>query len=153
MYQKGEGNVPFNNVPAGTNAVNILHKRHSLLLSGGKFVKEEKCTLVFGRENTHVVKGRTGDLVHQKKQAEDKNSDDIVMTVPFNEKTLTWKIDSNGQAMPLFNIASNVHQIQSEEILCDYLHREAGYPVKKTWLQAIKDGFFTSWLGLIFALV
>ena len=56
-------------------------------------------------------------------------------------------------AKPLFDIISNVHRIQSKEILCDYLHRAAGYPVKKTWLQAIKDGFFTSWRGLTFALV
>ena len=75
------------------------------------------------------------------------------MTVPFDEKTLTWKTDSNGQAKPLFNIASNVHRIRSKKILCDYLHRAAGYPVKKTWLQVIKERFFTSWPGLTFALV
>ena len=109
---------------------------------------------MFGRENAHVVQGRTGELVQQIiKQAEDKNNNDIVMTIPFDEKILTWKTDLNGQAKPLFNIASIIHQIQSKEILCDYLHQPAGYPVKKTWLQAIKDGFFTSWSGLIFALV
>ena len=76
------------------------------------FVKEGKCTLVIGRKNGHVVKGRTGELVQQiMKQAEEKNSDDIVMTVLFDEKTLTWKTDANGQAKPLFNISSNVHQI------------------------------------------
>ena len=64
-----------------------------------------------------------------------------------------WKTDAQGQAKPLFNIASNVHRIRSKEILCDYLHRAAGYPVKKTWLQAIKDGFFTTWPGLTVALV
>ena len=87
------------------------------------------------------------------KQAEAKNSNDIVMTVPFDEKTLTWRTDSNGQAKPLFNIASNVHRIRSKEILCDYLHWAAGYPVKKTWLQAIKDGFFTTLPGLTYELV
>ena len=66
------------------------------------------------------------------------------MTVPFEEKTLTRKTDSTGQVNPLFDIASNFHQIQSKEVLCDYLHQAAGYPVKKTWLQAIKDGFFTT---------
>ena len=67
------------------------------------------------------------------------------MTVLFDEKTLKWKTDSNGQAKPLFNIASNVHRIQSKEILCGYLHKAARYPVKKMWLKAIKDGFFTTW--------
>ena len=27
-----------------------------------------------------------------------EDSDDAVMTLPFDEKTLTWKTDSNGQA-------------------------------------------------------
>ena len=70
---------------------------HSPLLGSGTFVNEGKCTLVFGRENAHVVKGRTGRLVQQIiKQAEEKNKDDIIMTVPFDEKTLTWKTDANG---------------------------------------------------------
>ena len=47
----------------------------------------------------------------------------------------------------------SIHQIRSKEILCDYLHRAWGYPVKKTWLQAIKDGFFTTWPGLTYELV
>ena len=90
MYQTGEGKLPFNNVPKGTNEVNIFHNMHSLLLSGGKYIKERKCTLVFGRKNAHVVKEQTGELVKKiMKQAEEKNSDDIVMRVPFIKKTLT----------------------------------------------------------------
>ena len=119
MHQTGERKLPFNNVPEGTDAVNVFHNMHSPLLSGEKFVKERKCTLVFGRKNAHVVKRRTGELIKKiTKQVEEKNSDDIVMTFPFDEKTLKWKTDSNGQAKPLFNIASNVHQIRSKEILC-----------------------------------
>ena len=154
MQQKGVAKLPFDNLPTGTDAVEIFHKMHSPLLGGGKFVKEGKCTLVFGRENAHIVKGQTGKLVQQIiKQAEEKNKDDIVMTVPFDEKTLTWKTDATGKAKPLFNIASNVHRIRSKEVLCDYLHRAAGYPVKKTLLQAIKEGFFTTWPGLTYELV
>ena len=154
MHQKGQEELPFDNLPEGTYAVTIFHKIHSPLLSGGTFVNEGKYTLVFGRENAHVVQGRTGKSVQQIiKQADEKNKHDIVMTVPYDEKTLTWKTDANGQAKPLFNIASNVHRIRLIKILCDYLHQAAGYPVKKTWLQAIKDGFFTCWLGLTFALV
>ena len=116
MNQIGEGELPFINVPEGTKEVNIFHDIHSSLLSGGKFVKEGKWTLVFGRKNTHVVKRQTGELVKEiMKQADEKNSDDIVMTVSFDEKTLTWKTDSTGQAKPLFNIASNVLRIQSKE--------------------------------------
>ena len=99
MNQIGEGKLPFDNVPEGTKEVNIFYDIHSPLLSGGKFVKEGKCTLVFGRKNAHVVKGRTGELVKEiMKQVEEKNSDDIVMTAPFDEKTLTWRTNSTGQA-------------------------------------------------------
>ena len=108
--QTREGKLLFDNVPEGTEEVNIFHNMHSPLLSSGKFVKEGKCTLVFGRKNVHVIKGRTVELVKEiMKQAKEKNSNDIVMTVSFDEKTLTWQTDSTRQAKPLFNIASNVH--------------------------------------------
>ena len=38
---------------------------YSPLISGGKFVKEGKCRLVFGQKNVHIVKGRTGELVKE----------------------------------------------------------------------------------------
>ena len=57
MQQKGVAKLPFDNLPTGTDAVEIFHKMHSPLLGSGKFVKEGKCTLVFGRKNAHIVKG------------------------------------------------------------------------------------------------
>ena len=61
-------------------------------------------------DNAHVVKKRKGELVKDTMtQAKEENSNDIIMTVPFDEKILTWKTNSTGQAKPLFNIASNVH--------------------------------------------
>ena len=64
------------------------------------------------------------------------------MAVPFDEKTLTWKTDSNGQEKSLFNIASNVHWIRSKEVLCDYLHRAVRYPVKKRGCKQYKMDSF-----------
>ena len=47
---------------------------------------------IWKKECTYVVQGQTGELVKKiMKQAEEKNSDDIVMIVPFDNKTLTWK--------------------------------------------------------------
>ena len=70
----------FDNLSEGIDAVNIFHKMHSPLLGGGIFVKEGKCTLVFGREKTHIVKGCTGKLVqHIIEQAEEKNKGDIAI--------------------------------------------------------------------------
>ena len=47
MRQKAKAKLPFDNLPPGTDAVNIFHNMHSPLLGGGTFVKEGKCTLVF----------------------------------------------------------------------------------------------------------
>ena len=35
----------------------------------------------------------------------------------------------------------------------DYLDQAAGYPVNKTWLQAIKAGFYATWPRLTYNLV
>ena len=50
MNQTGKGKLPFDNLPAGTKEVKLFHDMHSPLLSGGKFVKDGECTLVFGRK-------------------------------------------------------------------------------------------------------
>ena len=42
---------------------------------------------------------------------------------------------------------------QKKYYVISYLHRVSGYPVKKIRLQAIKDGFFTTWSGLTYGLV
>ena len=63
MSQTGKGKLPFDNLPKGTEDVKLFHDMNSPLLSGGKFVKEGKCTLVFRRKNAHIAKGRTEELV------------------------------------------------------------------------------------------
>ena len=50
-------------------------------------------------------------------------------------------------------MANNVHRICSKEVLIDFLHHAAGYPMKKTWLQAIRWGFYATWPGLTYELV
>jgi hypothetical protein len=50
-------------------------------------------------------------------------------------------------------VANNVHRLRTKEQLCDYLHRVAGHPVRKTWLAAIKAGEYATWPGLTYELV
>ena len=56
------------------------------------------------------------------------------------------------QSIPL-NLAQNIQRLRTKEQLCDYLHRAAGHPVKKTWLAAIKAGEYATWPGLTYELV
>ena len=43
---------------------------------------------------------------------------------------------------------SNVYYLPSMEALVRYMHAAAGFPVRSTWLKAIKNGNFNSWPGL-----
>ena len=47
--------------------------------------------------------------------------------------------------------ALNTHDLPSEGALGHYLHATAGFPVKSTWLGAIKAGNYASWQGLTYA--
>eukprot|EP00804_Cyclotella_cryptica_P001915 CCRYP_007354-RB/>CCRYP_007354-RB protein AED:0.32 eAED:0.31 QI:82/0/0/1/0/0/5/0/565 len=44
------------------------------------------------------------------------------------------------------------HDLPTTRALFAFLHATAGYPVKSTWLQAIKNGFYNSWSGLTYTL-
>ena len=44
--------------------------------------------------------------------------------------------------------ALNAHELPSVGALVRYLHATAGFPVKSTWLGAIKAGNYASWPGL-----
>ena len=111
MDQSAAGALPFEKIPAGAEDVQVFDHMHTPLLSGGKFV-EKGCIFVFDTPNAHILKGRTGGRIKKIiSEAEQDENDDIVMTVPFDQQTLTWKTDGYGNAKPLFNIANNVHQI------------------------------------------
>ena len=47
--------------------------------------------------------------------------------------------------------ALNSHDLPSVGALVCYLHAAAGFPVKSTWLAAIKAGNFSAWTGLSYA--
>ena len=100
--------MPFDNIPAGAHDVQVFDKIHSPLFSVSKFVKNG-CQLFFDTLNTQVVNGTTGIIKSIIKEAENNNSNDIIMTIPFDDQTLTWKIDANGMAKPMVNITNNVH--------------------------------------------
>ena len=52
---------------------------------------------------------------------------------------------------PTIPAALNAHDLPSIGSLVRYLHAAAGFPVKSTWLAAIKAGNFSTWPGLTYA--
>ena len=49
-------------------------------------------------------------------------------------------------------LAARAHNLPSTPALIAFLHAMAGYPVKQTWLVAIKRGAYVSWPGLSYTL-
>ena len=47
---------------------------------------------------------------------------------------------------------AHAYDLPNTPALIAYLHATAGYPVKSTWLQAIKRGAYATWPGLTYAL-
>ena len=47
---------------------------------------------------------------------------------------------------------AHAYDLPNTPALIVYLHATAGYPVKSTWLQAIKRGAYATWPGLTYAL-
>eukprot|EP00804_Cyclotella_cryptica_P004192 CCRYP_014550-RA/>CCRYP_014550-RA protein AED:0.42 eAED:0.42 QI:0/-1/0/1/-1/1/1/0/283 len=56
-------------------------------------------------------------------------------------------------ACPRVHTHLRTHNLPTTRALVAFLHATAGYPVKSTWLQAIKRGFYNSWPGLTYTLV
>ena len=47
--------------------------------------------------------------------------------------------------------AHSAYELPSVEALVQYMHAAAGFPVKSTWLKAIKKGNFVTWPGLTYS--
>ena len=53
---------------------------------------------------------------------------------------------------PTAEAAKRAYDLPSTPALIEFLHAAAGYPVKSTWLAAIKAGNYTTWPGLTYEL-
>ena len=133
--------------------IQIFEHMQNPLISTAK-VLTNRCNTFFESLNTHILTGKTKQAVHNIIwRAADDNSNNILMTVPFDNATLMWKITDKPDSQVPTNVVNNVHLIRSNAVLLDYLHQAAGYPVKKTWLQAIKAGLYATWPGVTYNLV
>jgi hypothetical protein len=154
MQQIEEGELPFDRLPTATNDVQVFPSMQSPFIGCGKLATNG-CGIWFDNENGSVVNGATKDKIRALIAT---SGNDLLLAAPFDNQSLTWKTAVPGprvgpvQPVPL-NLAQNIQRLKTKEQLCEYLHRAAGHPVKKTWLAAIKAGEYTTWPGLTYELV
>ena len=94
---------------------------------------EKTAVTVFSRQNTVLLHG-----YHE----------------PTGAKLWRFHLDpSNQVSLPAWQTgpaALNAHDLPSVGALVKYLHAAAGFPVKSTWLAAIKAGNYASWPDLTY---
>ena len=149
MNQTGAGTLPFERIRPAAADVQLFESMQSPLLSTGKLTRDGGSTVVCDIPAATVLSGRTQNAVRRiiTEAQQDPDNDDILMTVPFDPVSLTWRtVTPNGFASPRHE-ANNVHRIRSKKVLIDYHHRSAGYPLKKTWLAALNRGEYRDWPG------
>ena len=89
-----------------------------------------------------------------------KNNKDILLK-GWRDTTSAklWRLSLRPEDNPISSIhpsaptppaALYAHDLPSDGALVRYLHTAAGFPVKSTWLAAIKDGNLSTWTGLTY---
>jgi hypothetical protein len=70
----------------------------------------------------------------------------VLLGCKSNQEKL-WMVSAN-QNDQISEEANNVYSLPSIPQTITYLHAAAGFPVKVTWMDAIKAGNFTTWPSL-----
>ena len=71
------------------------------------------------------------------------------IAIVSGEEQQTFWGDPGGEVVSLD--AFSAYDLPSVEALVRFFHAAAGYPVKATWLNAIKEGYYSSWPGLTYS--
>ncbi len=70
----------------------------------------------------------------------DLHTDTVLSTRPPSEYLLN--------CLDPTEVVHSIYKLKTQPELVRYLHAAAGFPTKPTWLKAIKNKQFASWLGL-----
>jgi hypothetical protein len=71
------------------------------------------------------------------------------MSVLRDPQSKLWRVNLKEEEKMVQKLECNhAHDISNQTELINYFHAACFIPVKSTWMQAIKNGNFTSWPGL-----
>jgi hypothetical protein len=71
-----------------------------------------------------------------------------VMYGSRDPKSRLWRVNLNQKMNTKIAQCNHAHDNNNQKDLINYLHAACFSPVKSTWIEAIKNGFFSSWPGL-----
>ena len=153
MQQIEAGHIPFNSVPTTSTSVSIFkHMPHSLL-GAGRFVLDGHDVLLSDPLAT-VTNRKTGKCILTAKFDPLSASWNAYPDIPPNaQSTVSNKSPPSHEGHRVTLTANNAYRIRKKADLITFYAGAAGWPVKKTWIAAINNGYFASWPGLTADLV
>ena len=120
------------------------------LVSVGK-IADEDYTTIFTKEGVDIYDNRTTKITISKEAVLKgyRCRDTGLWRIPLretvtNENTQTLLV----QCPKTTEAIHNVYELPSTEQTIKYLHAAAGFPTKKTWIEAINRNAYASWPGL-----
>jgi hypothetical protein len=131
--------LPFEQLTEAAREADILPGLKRLLLSMNKMAEEGYTTIFHpGEEGVTIHKEGTVNITTSEPPVLEgcKNNPAKLSTVSATQNTKNCEE------------ASNVYSLPSIQQSIKYLHAAAGFPVKQTWIDAIKYGNFVTWPGL-----
>ncbi len=131
--------LPFKQLTKAAREADILPGFEQSLLSMNKMVEEGYTTIFHpGEERVTIHKEGTVTITP---------SEPPVLEGYKNNPAKLWTVSAT-QNTKNHEEASNVYSLPSIQQSIKYLHAAAGFPVKETWIDAIKYGNFLTWPGL-----
>ena len=131
--------LPFEDLTQAAREADILPGLKQSLLSVNK-MSEEGYTTIF-----HP--GTEGVTIHKEGTLSITTSEPPVLKGKKSNTSKLWTIPTNSEKKDRMEI-NNVYSLPSIPHTIRYLHAAAGYPVKETWMKAIKAGNYITWPGL-----
>ena len=134
--------LPFDTVPADAKEVHILPKLKHSLLSVGKFA-DRGYTTIFHPYQEGVTIHRQGTIKIEHSCEPDLQG--------CRAKSGLWEmalVEQQHKTITLKEQLNSVYDLPSTSMRIKYLHAAAGFPVRDTWVAAIKAGNYSSWPGL-----
>jgi hypothetical protein len=131
--------LPFDTLTTAAREADILPGLKRSLLSVSK-MSDEGYTTIF-----HP--GEEGVTIHKKGTIRLTTSEPPVLKGEKENLAKLWTISTTETAQQKETV-HNVYSLPSIPHTIRYLHAAAGFPVKETWLDAIKAGNYVTWPGL-----
>ncbi len=131
--------LPFKKLTKAAREADILPGLKRSLLSMNKMAE--------GGYTTIFHPGEEGVTIHKEGMVTITTSEPLVLKGYKNNPAKLWTVSAT-QNTENHEEASNVYSLPSIQQSIKYLHAAAGFPVKETWIDAIKHGNFLTWPGL-----